>query len=96
MAACKGCKAEIRWMDTFPGGICVNCHRTKTSGATAEEDYKNIMQGFGNPGRVQRVQDLRRSNAAGPTQSKKAYSRQKQKKERFRDEDDGGLAGVRR
>jgi hypothetical protein len=75
MAACKGCAKEIRWMDTFPGDICVDCHRAKSSGASAEEDYKAIMTGFGNPERVAKVQELRRSNAAGPRKSKKSYKR---------------------
>lgn len=47
MAACKGCNKEIRWMDTFPGEICVDCHRKKAQGASAEEDYKTIMGTFG-------------------------------------------------
>lgn len=47
MAACKGCGSEIRWMDTFPGDICVNCHRDKMAGASAEQHYKEVMGGFG-------------------------------------------------
>lgn len=75
MAACKGCGAEIRWSDTFPGDICVNCHRDKMQGASAQEHYEQIMGGFANPERVQKVQELRRSNAAGPRNSKKSYKR---------------------
>ena len=74
MAACTGCNKEIRWMDTFPGDICVDCHRKKVDGQSAEQDYQNIMQGFTNP-KVIRIQELRRSNAAGPTNSKKSYKR---------------------
>lgn len=72
---CVGCAKELRWSDVFPGDICVDCHRIKMSGASAEQDYQNIMKGFGNPSRVERVQNLRRSNAAGPTNSKKMYKR---------------------
>lgn len=75
MAACKGCKKEIRWMEEFPGGICVDCHREKSKGASAEADYQTIMGAFSNPSRVAKVQELRRSSAAGPSQSKKAYKR---------------------
>lgn len=75
MAACTGCAKEIRWSDTFPGDICVDCHKAKASGASAESDYKNIMGTFANPDRVTRVQELRRSSAAGPTNSKKSYKR---------------------
>lgn len=45
------------------------------SGASAQEHYEQIMGGFANPERVQRVQELRRSNAAGPRKSKKSYKR---------------------
>lgn len=62
-------------MDTFPGDICVDCHRAKVSGASAEADYKNVMGTFANLTRIAKVQELRRSSAAGPTQSKKAYKR---------------------
>lgn len=62
-------------MDEFPGGICVDCHRTKVSGQSAEQDYQNIMQGFSNPERVLRVQEIRKGNAAGPIKSKKSYKR---------------------
>lgn len=44
-------------------------------GATAQQHYEQIMGGFANPTRAAKVQELRRSNAAGPTQSKKAYKR---------------------
>lgn len=82
MASCKGCGTELRWSDTFPGNICVNCHREKMAGASAEDHYKAIMGGFSNSQRVRKVQEIRRSNAAGPTQSKKAYKRKpKNKKE---------------
>lgn len=61
MAACTGCAKEIRWSDTFPGDICVDCHRA------------NVLSGT--VSKVQRIQALRRSSAAGPTQSKKSYKR---------------------
>lgn len=61
MAACTTCGTSIRWMDTFPGDICVNCHRANVASGTVSK--------------VQRIQDLRRSNAAGPTNSKKSYKR---------------------
>lgn len=75
MASCKGCSKEIRWSDTFPGDICVDCHRDKMQGATAQQHYEQVMGGFANPDRVARVQELRRSSAAGPRKSKKSYSR---------------------
>ena len=71
MAACAGCQKEIRWMDTFPGELCVDCHRKKVDGQDATEAHAQMMQTFG----VQRVQELRRSNAATPVPSKKAYKR---------------------
>ena len=74
MAACKGCGSEIRWMDTFPGDICVNCHKEKMKGADATAAYNQMMGTFTNP-KVAKVQELRRSNAAGPTKSKKSYQR---------------------
>ena len=64
-------------MDTFPGDVCVDCHRQKVSGQSAQEDYANIMKGFANPERVRRVQEIRRSNAAGPRNSKKIYDRKR-------------------
>lgn len=73
---CKGCNKEIRWMEEFPGGICIDCHRKKVEGQSAEEDYKNIVGGFGgSAARVRRVQELRRSNAASAVASRKAYKR---------------------
>ena len=63
MAACNGCGSEIRWMDTFPGDICVNCHKA------------NVQKGI--VSKVTRVQELRRSNAATPVPSKKVYNRKK-------------------
>ena len=74
-SGCVNCGTPIRWMDTFPGDICVNCHRDKMAGASAKEHYEQIMGGFANPERVKRVQELRRSNAAGPRNSKKSYKR---------------------
>ena len=52
------------------------------SGASAQDHYQQIMGGFSNIQRVRKVQEIRKSNAAGPTQSKKAYKRKaKNKKE---------------
>jgi len=74
--SCKSCNKNIRWMEEFPGGICVDCHRKKVEGQSAEEDYKNIVGGFGASAvRVNRIQELRRSNAASAVPSKKAYKR---------------------
>ena len=73
MAACKGCGTEIRWFDSFPGDICVNCHREKVKGQEATDAYNQMMGDF--KGNVIRVQELRRSNAATPVPSKKAYKR---------------------
>ena len=73
MAACKGCGTEIRWMDTFPGDICVNCHKKKVDGTDATAAYNEMMGNF--KGNVVRVQELRRSNAATPVPSKKQYKR---------------------
>ena len=61
-AECKTCGAGMRWMEVFPGNICVNCHR------------ENVARGEVNPN-VSRVQELRRSNAATPVPSKKQYKR---------------------
>lgn len=78
MAACKGCGSEIRWMDTFPGDVCVNCHRKKVDGQDATKAYGEMMGNF--KGNVIRVQELRRSNAASAVPSKKVYNRKKLKK----------------
>lgn len=71
--ACATCKAPIDYLTTFPGGICVNCHAKKVDGQDATQMYNDIMGGFSS--KVVRVQNLRRSNAAGPIPSKKAYKR---------------------
>jgi hypothetical protein len=85
MAQCKGqgCSKEIGWMDTFPGDVCVDCHRNKVDGQDATSAYGEMMGNF--KGNVIRVQELRRSNAATPVPSKKTYKR-KPKNQKAKDE----------
>lgn len=73
MSACTSCGAAIRWSDTFPGDVCVNCHRKNVDGQSATDAYNDMMGNF--KGNVIRVQELRRSNAATPVPSKKVYKR---------------------
>lgn len=48
--SCTNCKADVHPLEEFPGGICLTCHADKVSGRSAEEDYRNIMNGFGGGG----------------------------------------------
>ena len=44
---CKGCAKQIRWMEEFPGGICVDCHRKAVDGQDATKAYNQMMGTFG-------------------------------------------------
>jgi hypothetical protein len=76
---CAKCANPVHPLEVFPGDLCFPCWEPQGERMVAQMTATDLAAMWG--GKVQRVQGLRRSNAAAPHRNRKRYHRPTAKKE---------------